>query len=253
MDLESEDCPQGFWPVYKGESYDIWNPDTGKYYAWADPDIVIPVLQKRRMRGNKLAKSAFSEMSKDWARNDDTMPCLKPRIAFRDITNRTNQRTILACLLPGKTFFTNKAPYLLWPRGEEKDQTYLLGVLCSVSLDWYARRFVELNVNFFIFNPFPIPRPEEGDPLRLRTIELSGRLACPDGRFAEWAKAVGVECGPIDPNEKQDMIHELDAVVAHLYGLDEKHLIHIFETFHEGWEYQDRLDATLKHFRSWVK
>ena len=46
------------------------------------------------------------------------------------------------------------------------------------------------------------------------------------------------------------MIHELDAVVAHLYGLSEKRLAHasIFETFHEGWDYRKDLDATLKHF-----
>jgi len=29
MDLESERCPRGFWPVFKGESFDIWTPDTG--------------------------------------------------------------------------------------------------------------------------------------------------------------------------------------------------------------------------------
>ena len=27
MDLDSEECPDGFWPVYKGESFDLWNPD----------------------------------------------------------------------------------------------------------------------------------------------------------------------------------------------------------------------------------
>jgi hypothetical protein len=43
----------------------------------------------------------------------------------------------------------------------------------------------------------------------------------------------------------------LDAVVAHLYGLSEPQLTHIFETFHEGWDYQDRLRATLKHFAAW--
>src|SRR6266404_2336200 len=34
-------------------------------------------------------------------------------------------------------------------------------------------------------------------------------------------------------------------------GLEEKHLIHIFETFHEGWDCQERLQATLKHYRKW--
>jgi hypothetical protein len=37
MDLESEECPDGFWPVFKGESFDIWLPDTGEYYAFATP------------------------------------------------------------------------------------------------------------------------------------------------------------------------------------------------------------------------
>ena len=57
----------------------------------------------------------------------------------------------------------------------------------------------------------------------------------------------------IQPTEKEDMIHELDAVVALLYGLNEKQLIHIFETFHEGWDYEERLKATIKHFNAWSK
>jgi len=44
MDLESETCPDGFWPVFKGESFDIWTPEAGEYYAFADPDVVIPWL-----------------------------------------------------------------------------------------------------------------------------------------------------------------------------------------------------------------
>jgi len=52
-------------------------------------------------------------------------------------------------------------------------------------------------------------------------------------------------------------------VVAHLYGLTEPQLRHIFETFHEGWgpgatanhptlgDYDRRLRATLDHFRRW--
>jgi hypothetical protein len=59
------------------------------------------------------------------------------------------------------------------------------------------------------------------------------------------------------------MICELDAVVGLLYGPDEKHLRHIFETFHEGWgpgqtathptlgEYDERLRRTVEHFRNW--
>ena len=42
-----------------------------------------------------------------------------------------------------------------------------------------------------------------------------------------------------------------DAVVAHLYGLDEAQLVHVFETFHEGWDYEEPLRATLDHFLAW--
>ena len=37
------------------------------------------------------------------------------------------------------------------------------------------------------------------------------------------------------------MIFELDAVVAHLYGLNAEQLKHIFATFHVGWDYHERL------------
>jgi hypothetical protein len=83
-------------------------------------------------------------------------------------------------------------------------------------------------------------------------VELAGRLACPDDRFAEWAADAGVEFGPVPEPEKEEMIFELDAVVAHLYGLTEDQVRHIFETFHEGWDYQGRLDAVLRHYRRWA-
>ena len=224
MDLESKDCPEGFWPVYKGESFDIWRPDTGSYYAWANPEVMLPHLQQKRLRAGRNKRSAFSEFRQEWLRDPKTMPCLYPRVAFRDITNRTNQRTVLAALIPANVFVANQAPFLLWPRGEESEQAYLLGVLSSIPLDWYARRFVETHVNFFVFNPLPIPRPNTADAPYRRAIELAGRLACPDDRFADWAQAVGVEFGPLPDDEKDDKIHELDAVVAHLYGLKEKEI-----------------------------
>ena len=148
------------------------------------------------------------------------MPCFQARIAFRDITRATDSRTVRVALIPPSVFITNKGPYLLWPRGDRRDEAYVLGVLASIPLDWYARRFVEVGLNFHILEPFPIPRPDRENPLWQRTVSLAGRLASPDGRFAEWAKSVGVNYGKLDDDEKQDMIHELDAVVAHLYLSD---------------------------------
>jgi hypothetical protein len=224
------------WPIFKGESFDIWQNDLGTktYYAWAEPDDMQTYLQIKRLRSASRGNdSAYAEFEVDRIRDEDSLPCRGYRIAFRDITNRTNQRTVIAALVPANVLLTNKAPYFLWPRGDSMDQTFLLGVLCSIPLDWYARRFVEVNLNYFILNPFPIPRPPRTDKHWQRAIAIAGRLACPDDRFAAWAKSVGVIHGPLTPQEKQPMIEELDAVVARLYGLSTEQLTHIFDTFHE--------------------
>ena len=252
MDFDSDTCPQGFWPVYKGESFDLWSPDTGEYYAYADPKPVFEWLQRKRIRaGTGRRDTVHREFPPYILRDRATLPCFAPRVVYRGISRATDSRTMRTALVPPEVFLANFGPYFLWPKGDEQDQAYLLGVLSSTPLDWYARRFIEANVNFYLINPFPVPRPGRDDPMWQRAVALAGRLACPDDRFADWANAVGVVCGPIMEDEKLDMIHELDAVVARLYGLSEAQLVHIFETFHEGWEYQERLDGVLRHFRRW--
>jgi hypothetical protein len=252
MDVKSKSCPAGFWPVFKGESFDLWTPDVGEgsYYAWANPRKVLPHLQEKRMRSGAREDSVFSGFPEEWLNDERTLPCLQPRIAFRDITRATDTRTSRAALIPGDVFLANTAPYLLWRRGDESDQSFLLGILSSLVLDWYARRYVETHLNFFVFNPLPVPRPGRGSQLRRRVVELAGRLASPDRRFAGWAKKVGVPFGKLAADEKHDMITELDAAVAHLYGLDDADLRHIFETFHEGWHGGPQLEATLRHFHA---
>jgi hypothetical protein len=253
MDVKSEKCPKGFWPVFKGESFDIWTPDTGEYYAFADPAEVVPWLYAKRLRsGKSRADSAHAEFTVAHRQNKATLACNYARIAFRDVTRATDSRTVRICLIPPRVFIGNQAPYLLWPRGDERDQAFLLGVLSSIPLDWYARRFVETHLNYFVFNPLPVPRPSRDDKRWQRVVTLAGRLACPDKRFVNWAKTVGVECGALEEGDKQNLIGELDAVVAHLYGLNEKQLVHIFETFHEGWDYQPRLSAVQKYFQKWA-
>jgi hypothetical protein len=210
---------------------------------------VIPWLYAKRLRsGKSRGGSAHAEFTPAFRQSKSTLACNIPRILFRDVTRATDSRTTRVALVPAKVFVANQSPYLLWPRGDQRDQAFLLGVLSSISLDWYARRFVETHLNFFVFNPLPVPRPPRDDGRWTRVVALAGRLASADKRFADWAKVIGVEYGPLQDSEKQDMIAELDAVVAHLYGLSEKQLMHIFETFHEGWGYEPHLKAVLKHF-----
>ena len=81
MDVESEERPDGFWPVFKGESFDIWEPDTSRYYAWADPEVMLTHLLQRRERCGRNRRSPFSEFELPWLRKLNTLPCHFARIA----------------------------------------------------------------------------------------------------------------------------------------------------------------------------
>ena len=248
----SENCPKDFWKVYKGASFDLWNPDTGEYNAFANPKKVLPWLQEKRLRANLSSRdSIHKEFPEEFIKDIGTLSANSARLVFRDITNRTNTRTVIACLIPPKTFITNTGPVIIFSRGDQKDEAYLLGVLSSIPLDWYARRFVETHLNFFILNPLPIPRPNRDNIYWQKIVEISGRLACPDERFRDWAEKVDVDYGPIIEEEKKEKIYEIDALVSHLYGLKEDEITHIYETFHSTWDYKNHLKKVLQYYKSY--
>jgi len=104
------------------------------------------------------------------------------------------------------------APYLIWPRGDSKDQAYLMGVMGSIPFDWCARMFVESHVSFYLLRGLPVPRSSDNTGLTERLVHLSGTLAASGERYADWAGSVGVDHTPIAEEQRQEMIHEVDAV-----------------------------------------
>jgi len=242
---------EGLWPVYKGGSFNLWQPDLGSdsYYAWIDPKVARTVLQDKRQSSARRTGSVWSGFASDALGDPDTLPCYSPRIAFRDVARATDTRTMIAALIPPNVVVNHKAPYLLWSAGDEADEAFLLGIFASIPLDWYARRVVETSVSFDLLNAFPVPNPDPANPHRREVICIAGRLAAPDLRFAKWADRVGVEAGPLDAASRDDHIARLDAAAAHLYGLTDDDLRVIFETFHTGWDYAPRLAAVLDHYR----
>lgn len=240
------------WPVYTGESFDRWNPDTGTYYASITEETAFRVLLQKAQRGQKMARSVYSRLSADQVLDSSALPASRPRIAFRDVTNEKNTRTVIAALIPPRVTLTHQANFVLRAGGSERTEAYLLAFLSSVPLDWYARRFVDGHMTLDIYNGLPIPRPSFDTEIAVRVIEISGRLAAIDSRFSDWAEAVCVPVGSVKTeSEKNDLIYELDALVAILYGLTEGQLTTVFETFHRGWDYKPRLDAVLIHFKAW--
>ena len=240
-----------YWPVYGGRSFNIWMPDTGNYYAWADPNRLIEHLHQKRERQSRITSAAFYGADPEWLADPNTLPCFYPRIAFRDIASSDRPRTVIACLVPPRVFLTNQAPYLYFAGDNSHHEAYILGVLTSIPFDWYSRRVIELHLNFHILNASPVPRPPEDDPLRNRVIHLAGRLAAVDDRYGNWAEQVGVEVASVKTEqEKADLIAELDAAVALLYGLDESDIHVIYDTFHRTIDHLPNINAVLGHYRN---
>jgi hypothetical protein len=238
------------WPVYKGESFDLWRPEIGTVYAWANPSEIVEVLQKRRRNQVRLKRSAFYAMSDAWAKDPGTLPCEHPRIAWRDTARATDSRTVRTALVPPQTILVHQAYYLFWRQGGPVDEAYALGVISSLPFDWYARQFVESHVTIEFMRSAPVPRPPRDDPRRQRIVDIAGTLAAVDGRYAMWAEAVGVVVGGKSGPECEELLAELDALVASLYGLTTEDLRLIFETFHVGWDFQQRLNLTLAYFEA---
>ena len=236
-------------PVLTGASFGIWNPDFGDPYGRADPKKLVPHLLQKAKKGTRHSRSAFYGLTVD---APEDHPISTARIAFRSITNSTNQRTAVFSLVPPHVGLVNAAPYLLRRTGTERDEALLLGVASSIPFDWYSRRWVEVNMNFYLLSPMPIPRPDPNSAIRQRVVEQAGRLAAVDDRYGEWASEVGVSVGSLNREpERSEAIAELDALVALLYGLDWVEVQHVFETFHRGWDYSDRLERVAVHFENW--
>ena len=185
------------WPVFKGESFDVWEPDTGKYFDSVDASRLISHLHKKRLRQSRTSSSAFSELDSAVISDAATLPCLHPRIVFRDVTNPTNTRTMVAALIPGNRALVHIAPYLLQLDGSASDEAFVLGVLSSMPLDWQARRMVELHMTFTQLNQLAIPDPGPTNPVRIRVVEITAWLASCDRRLIDWAKQA---CGGITSN-----------------------------------------------------
>lgn len=251
----AEEPPQNsFIPVLGGRAFDFWSVDESEAKVWADPNIVFDYIQKKRENSYRLGKrSPFYEMSEDWVKNKSTLPCFSCRVVFRDSTNKTNTRTVLPALAPPNIVLLDTAPYLVWPRGDEKDQSYLMGIMGSIPFDWCARRFVENHVSFYLLKGLPVPRPARENPLWKRMVELSGELSVKDERFSEWAEAVDVDCTPLSDEERTEKMYEIDALSAHLYGLSRKELSVVFETFHENWNHEPRMNAVFSYYDDWAE
>jgi len=251
FDTASQGEP-GAWPVLGGSSLNLWGPGSGEPYAHADPAPALEHLYKKRMNQHRNKRSAFSALSSVYVEDRSTIEALRERISVRDVTNSVDRRTVIASLVPANRFLVNSAPYLLRIRGTEDDEAFLLAVLSSMPLDWFARKYVVLHLNFHLLNSLPIPNLDQESPLFKRIVQLTRGLIVLDGQASKWVERLSVQAEQLETSDdKQRAIEELDALVALAYGLSSEDLQHIYYSFHKTQDYSERLGEVLRHFERW--
>lgn len=161
------------------------------------------------------------------------------RVAFRRQSASTNERTLVATVIPKRLHDDNLATFM--PRDEEgesllteAERVYLSALLNSYCVDYCIRSRVTTNLNFFFLEQLAIPRLTGEDVLFGLIVSRAARLICTTPEFDELAKSVGLkgyQDGASDPSERAKLRAELDGLVAHLYGLSEEEFTHILGTF----------------------
>lgn len=150
---------------------------------------------------------------------------------WRDITNATNERTLIATVFP-KVGVNHKMP-LLFSGAEIDTFCALLANLSVISLDYSARQKVGgTSMTYFYFKQFPVLSPhqfarEDLAFIAPRVLELTYT----SHSMAKWAEDLGHIGAPFgfDPERRADLRAELDAFFARKYGLSRNELRYVLD------------------------
>ena len=212
--------------LWKGESFDQYDPHGRGERRLPPTDALRAKVRKPRPGSGSLLAAELPAADR---RRSVLADISRDRLCLRDVTNRTNSRTVIACLAPKGVFLTNKAPYLSFPAGDALARPACLAVMNSLPFDWQARRFIETNVNFFLLEALHVPTLTDDDYAQI--ARAAARLSAVDDRFADFARETGVECGPLPDADRTELRAEIDARVARAWGLGPPDLELIYEDF----------------------
>ena len=214
-------------PLWKGESFDQFNPHGAERRLCPLNDRVWKKTRKPRPGSESLLASSISLKDRRQAVLGELE---RARVAYRAVSRSSgDSRTVRACLIPPDVLLVNSAPYLAFVTGGEQGRAACLGIMNSLPFDWQARRIIEASVNYFLLEALTVPDLDDG--ALSEVARASARLSAVDDRFATFAAAAGVACGPITEDEHQRLRVEIDAQVAHAWHLGEADLGVIFDDF----------------------
>jgi hypothetical protein len=141
------------------------------------------------------------------------------RLAIRAIASSTNQRSLIASIIPAGVFCGNSllVSATTLPHAE---MLFYAALLNSYVLDWFIRMKVTTNINMFYIYQLPLPCYRAHEPYFDQIVQRAQQLNCPPAAGGAGAK-----------KQRTQLRAALDASVAHLYGLSGEEFAHILSTF----------------------
>jgi hypothetical protein len=156
------------------------------------------------------------------------------RLAFRDIAQATNERTMIACIVPPGTVFGHTATVEKVPGARANaDALVLCAVFNAFLFDWLVRQKAATHLSLYILDALPMPALEEPQQRFLAHAAL--RLSCTHAGYDPlWQEQIG--CRRIIPDAPENLRARIDAVIAEAYGLDRAAYEHVLASFsHRTW------------------
>ena len=152
-------------------------------------------------------------------------------ISFRSITNVTNERTVIASVLPSVAL-SGKLPALATSLSAEMDAV-LLGLLNSLVVDYCARLKVGgTDLALHYIKQFPVLPPNYfTEPKLSFVVPRVAELTYTSYSLEPFARDLGFEQPPFDWDDirRAELRADLDAFFARAYGLDREDLRYIID------------------------
>jgi hypothetical protein len=175
--------------------------------------------------------SPTSRLLNQW----ETAAQYKYRLAFRDIAASTNQRTLIATILPPDTLVSHHINCMVGSMDAD-ELFFLVAILNSFIADFFTRLQVSLRVSISIVSRLPIPHLNKQDKFYTAIVERAGRLICTSIEFKNlWERAMSQPWSPdsavTNPVARNKLSAELDSMIAHMYNVTEDEFTYILSTF----------------------
>jgi hypothetical protein len=160
------------------------------------------------------------------------------RIGFCDVGNATNQRALMAALIPPEVVCGDKVPTIEFEPTSPTVMMLWLGVANALTMDFIVRMKVSLKMSMSLMATLPFPRIVSATEATARACAIAARLSCAGPEMAEFLRVlqsepalIGQDLTPSDePEERARLTADLEVIVARdLFGLTRDEMEYLLE------------------------